>query len=128
MGKTDAEFYPPELAAEYRADEEKLLRLGQPLISKDEPHLDPAGNRRTILTTKLPLKDGQGRVYGLVGISRDITERVQAEERLRLTQFSVDHAADPIFWVGPDARIVYGNFKACEHLGYSRRTARLDGA
>jgi PAS domain S-box-containing protein len=119
LGKTDADFYPPELAAEYRADEEELLRLGQPLVNKDEPHLDPAGNPRTVTTTKVPLKDAQGRVYGLVGVSRDITERVQVEEMLWLTQFSVDHAADPILWIGPDARIVYGNLKACEQLGYS---------
>ena len=57
---------------------------------------------------------------GLVGISRDITERKQVEETLRLTQFSVDHAADPVFWIGPDARIVYANSRACEQLGYSR--------
>jgi PAS domain S-box-containing protein len=120
LGKTDADFYAPDLAAEYRADEEQLLKTGHPLVNKDEPHLDPAGNLRTVLTTKVPLKDGQGAVYGLVGISRDITERVQAEEMLRLAQFAVDHASDPILWVGADARIAYGNIKACEHLGYSQ--------
>ena len=88
-------------------------------MNKDEPHPDPAGNPRTVMTTKVPLKDAQGHVYGLVGVSRDITERVRVEEMLWLTQFSVDHAADPILWIGPDARIVYGNLKACEHLGYA---------
>jgi two-component system cell cycle sensor histidine kinase/response regulator CckA len=83
LGKTDADFYPPELAAEYRADEEKLLRSGEPLINKDEPHLDAGGNPRAVLTTKVPLKDNGGKVFGLVGISRDITERKQAEQTLR---------------------------------------------
>jgi PAS domain S-box-containing protein len=118
LGKTDRDFYPAKLAAEYRADEEKLLRSGEPLLNKDEPHVDPTGNPRTISTSKVPLRDGQGNVTGLVGISRDVTERKQAEETLRLTQFSVDHAADPVFWVAPDARLVYANAKACERLGY----------
>jgi len=120
LGKTDADFYPPELAAEYRADEEKLLRSGEPLINKDEPHLDAGGNPKAVLTTKAPLKDNRGKVFGLVGISRDITERKQAEQTLRLTQFAVDHAGDPVFWLARDARFVYANLRACEHLGYSR--------
>ncbi|MFZ1934479.1 MAG: PAS domain S-box protein [Thermoguttaceae bacterium] len=56
----------------------------------------------------------------LVGSGVDITDRKHAEEMLRLTQFSVDHAADPAFWVGPDARIAYANSSACKQLGYSR--------
>ncbi len=36
LGKTDADFYPPEQAAEYRADEERLFQSGQPLINKNE--------------------------------------------------------------------------------------------
>ena len=82
LGKTDSDFYPPELAAGYRADEEDVLRSGRPLANKDEPHVDAAGNRRAILSTKVPLKDGQGNVIGLVGISRDVTERKRMEEQL----------------------------------------------
>ena len=32
----------------------------------------------------------------------------------------MDHAADPVFWIAPDARVVYANSRACEQLGYSR--------
>ncbi len=82
MGKTDADFYPAELAAAYRADEKAILQSGQPVVNKDEPHA-VRGEPRTILTTKVPLKDRHGNVTGLVGISRDITERVQTEQALR---------------------------------------------
>jgi PAS domain S-box-containing protein len=51
---------------------------------------------------------------------QDITERKQAEEQLRLTQFSVDHASDAIFWIDPQGHIVYGNEAACRSLGRSR--------
>ncbi len=51
---------------------------------------------------------------------RDITERKQAEERLRMTQAAVDHAADAFFWVRPDATFEYVNRAACDSLGYSK--------
>jgi len=57
---------------------------------------------------------------GLVFTITDITERKRVEEALRLTQFSVDHAADPAFWIAPDAKVVYVNDAACRELGYSR--------
>jgi PAS domain S-box-containing protein len=76
LGKTDADFYPPELAAEYRGDEERLFRSGQPLVNKNEFRSDAAGNQTDVATTKIPLVDGQGKVYGLVGISRDLTGKV----------------------------------------------------
>jgi two-component system cell cycle sensor histidine kinase/response regulator CckA len=50
----------------------------------------------------------------------DITERRRFEDRLRQTQFAVDHAADAVFWVSEDARFIYVNEAACRLLGYSR--------
>jgi PAS domain S-box-containing protein len=82
LGKSDSDFYPPEAVIQYRADEEELLCSGQPLVNKEEPHLDAKGNLRTVLTTKVPLRDGAGKIVGLVGISRDITDRKRAEEAL----------------------------------------------
>jgi PAS domain S-box-containing protein len=50
----------------------------------------------------------------------EIAERKRVEEALRLTQFSVDHAGDAVFWMGSDARFIYVNETACRSLGYSR--------
>ena len=62
-------------------------------------------------------KDG---VQYLQGLLSDITERKRAEEELRLTQFSLEHASDAIFWMDPQGRIVYVNEAACRALGRSR--------
>ncbi len=59
-------------------------------------------------------------VAGVVTNARDVTERYRAEEALRFTQFSVDHASDPVFWMGRDARFTYVNDAACRSLGYAR--------
>jgi len=56
-----------------------------------------------------------------VGTVRDITERKEAEENLRLTQNTVDKAALNIFWVDPETGyFVYANEAACNSLGYTR--------
>jgi PAS domain S-box-containing protein len=82
IGKKDEDFYPSSLGQEFRADEEKVLR-GEPMINKDEPHIDQLGGRREILTTKIPLRDNSGNIVGLVGIARDITELKQKELALQ---------------------------------------------
>ena len=45
----------------------------------------PSG-ARTFLTTKFPLRDQDGRIYALCGVSTDITEQKRAEARLRVSQ------------------------------------------
>jgi PAS domain S-box-containing protein len=83
IGKTDFDFYPRELAAQYYADEREVIRSGQPLINREEPRMDMITNRRGwISTTKVPLRDSCGKIVGLVGIGRNITELKQAEEEL----------------------------------------------
>ena len=83
-GKTVFDFHPPELAAQYDADERQVIRSGQPLLDKEEYYLDRRlGEWRWHLTTKIPLRDNQDKMVGLVGICQDITERKQAEEELQ---------------------------------------------
>jgi PAS domain S-box-containing protein len=84
VGKTDFDFFPPELAARYLATEQKVIHRGLPLIDVEEPLFDRAGNVRWQTTTQAPLRDHQGKVIGLVGISRDITERKRAERNYQM--------------------------------------------
>jgi PAS domain S-box-containing protein len=51
---------------------------------------------------------------------QNISERKLAEESLQLTQFTIDHAADAIFWMTPDARIINVNEAACRLLDYTK--------
>lgn len=84
MGKTDAELFPDDLAAAYLADEQPVLTLGQPMIAKEEPSIDPiTGERWWLLTSKVPLKDADGTVIGLVGIGLNVTEHKRLEHELR---------------------------------------------
>ena len=55
----------------------------------------------------------------IIGSSVDITERRQAEEALRLTQFSLDHAPEGVFWMQEDGSVSYANIEGCRSIGYS---------
>jgi len=82
IGRTDADFYSPEMAAKFRADDEAVLR-GEALSEREELGTDSrAGEARWHLTTKLPVRDARGEVIGLVGISRDIHRGKLAEEEI----------------------------------------------
>ena len=83
VGKTDFDFFPPELAAEYLVTEQAVLKDGQPLIDVEERLFDQAGGERWQFTTQIPLRDLEGKVIGLVGVGHDITERKRADEALR---------------------------------------------
>jgi PAS domain S-box-containing protein len=84
IGKTDFDFYPQELAAQYNADEREMMRSGQPLGNREELVIDQTtGNRIWNLATKVPVRDSQGKIVALVGIGRNITARKRAEEALK---------------------------------------------
>ncbi len=79
VGKSDFDFLSRELAEQYYADEQEVVRTGRPLLNREELLIDRAGQQRWLLTTKVPLRDSGGVVVGLVGMSHDITERKRME-------------------------------------------------
>jgi diguanylate cyclase (GGDEF)-like protein len=74
VGKTDLELLPPELAQKFFADEQEIVRTGRPMIDMEEYFFNT-----WILTTKVPLRNEHNEIFGVAGISRDITERKLAD-------------------------------------------------
>jgi PAS domain S-box-containing protein len=83
IGKTDFDFFGPEHAREAFEDEQHIVRTGLPVIDKLEKETFPDGSESWVLTTKVPIFDGEGRVTGIVGASRDVTELKRMEAELR---------------------------------------------
>jgi PAS domain S-box-containing protein len=81
IGKSDFDFFPH---AQRAFDEERaLMRAGQPLIDLEEYVVWPDGRVMWVSTTKVPLRDPEGQIIGIMGISRDITERKRFEENIQ---------------------------------------------
>jgi PAS domain S-box-containing protein len=89
IGKTDSEFYQSEAAGNFRSDELAVFE-GTPLVDKEEGGFSPTGIMKNLLTTKLPRRDNEGNIIGLVGASFDITLRKQSEETIRIKNLVFD--------------------------------------
>lgn len=81
VGKTDYDLHTREEADLYRAQDREIL-AGSPLQQYEGWLLDGRGERRLLHTLKTPLRDADGRIVGLIGVSRDITERDRAQKAL----------------------------------------------
>jgi phosphoserine phosphatase RsbU/P len=82
LGKTDADIFAREHAQAALRDEQEIVRTGQPLVNMEEKETWPDGHETWVSTSKLPLRDPNGHIIGTFGLSRDITEKKRAEEKL----------------------------------------------
>ena len=121
IGKHDSEVFPEDTARLYIEEEVPILRDGTPLLNKTNPYYDAQGKRGWVSTNKWPVFDAAGKVVGLFGISRDITELMQTQESLQLARQSLDQVPDAIMWTDLDGRIVDCNAGACQCLGYRQQ-------
>jgi len=92
LGKTDFDFFTEEHARQAMADEQEIMRTGQPMVDTEEKETWPDGRTTWALTTKIPLYNDEREIVGTVGISRDMTERKQAAEALRLAKEAAESA------------------------------------
>ncbi|HSG98780.1 MAG TPA: PAS domain S-box protein, partial [candidate division Zixibacteria bacterium] len=101
---------------------ERSMRNGESFPPHELEIYHKNGSRITLEIVERPHVE-DGRVTGIVGVARDVTERKRMQSELRLAKFSVDHAADAALWVAPDGSVEYANESVCECLGYTRREA-----
>lgn len=82
VGKTDFDFFHPDLAAKYQNDDRHVIKTGK-IFEAIEVNQAPGGERRYVNVIKSPIHDATGNIIGIQGIFWDITERMRAEEDLR---------------------------------------------
>lgn len=92
VGKTDFDFFPKDHAQRSYDEEQDLIKSSQPVLNIEERVVWPDGRVTWVSTTKLHLRDAQDKIIGTFGISRDITQRKQAEEMLQNTNIQLEAA------------------------------------
>jgi len=83
IGRMDADFLPAETAEKRLVEDQYVIHSGQPIFDWEERVTDREGKVRWLLVTKVPLRDSQGRIVGLVGVSRDVTQHKRLQDQLR---------------------------------------------
>lgn len=82
VGRSDRDFFSAEYAAAAHESEQTVISTGQPLVGHIEHEQMPDGQEYWVLTSKMPLISATGEIVGTFGISRDITEIKDAEQKL----------------------------------------------
>jgi len=90
VGKTDFDFFPPEDAQRFYDEEQQIMASGQPVIAREWSVPSSSGEILWVSEHKIPIKDKEGRVVGLVGFSTNITSRKRAEEALERAYAEVE--------------------------------------
>ena len=119
VGRTDLDIFSRDVADAFREMDLEILSTEE--SRRNEEWIDYPDGRRVLLETlKTPFFDLDGEILGVVGVSRDITERKRMEEELLLSHFCINKAAIGIIQVSlDDGKILRVNDSACRSLGYS---------
>jgi diguanylate cyclase (GGDEF)-like protein/PAS domain S-box-containing protein len=132
LGKTNADYWGEERTVPHHADDRRVIEAGHRIIGKEE-HISRADSEegRWVSTTKVPLRDKDGEVEGLVAISRDVTEARRAKEELQKSERRfrsvVQDSAEVVKICDPDGTLRYAS-PAFERLfGYDTGEAVASG-
>ena len=86
VGLDDFSINVPEMAALYQADDRAVIDSGKAKVHFEEPLVTPDGRKLWLRTSKVPLRNSAGVIYGILGSYEDITESKLAQEALRASE------------------------------------------
>ncbi len=120
VGKTDFDLPWKEYAELYRERDRKVVETGQPMLDYEQPRSTSDGRTLCLRQSKLPLRDAQGHIIGVLSTYEDITKRKQDEEALRESEARyravVENSSDGMV-VAIDNKVVYVNRAAVRMAG-----------
>lgn len=123
VGKDDFQMPWATQAESFRADDRAVMTGGQSKLSYDEQQMTPDGRMIWRRKSKVPLRNKDNEVIGLLGIYEDITERKEDEEELRKLSIAVEQSPASVVITDLQARIEYVNPRFTEVTGYSAAEA-----
>ena len=125
VGKNDVEVFTPESGRPIMQKDRLILETGETITYEEVG--TAAGVSRTFLTTKGPYRDAHGKIVGVLGIARDITDRKRAEEEFRQSQqrlrMHIEDTPLAVVEFDLDFRIAAWNSSAERIFGYTREEA-----
>ncbi len=123
IGKSDRELFGRHAAVHIEKVDGRVL-AGE-IVEEDDTKPVRPGELRTFHVIKVPVRDESGRVVGLCGIARDITERKQTEETLRIKDNAIETSINAIAMADLSGKLTYVNNAFLELWGYTERNEVL---
>ena len=86
QGRSDFDLSPPDRAQALYEAEQQVVRSGRPIVNFEEQLVDAAGQPRWFTTSKAPIRNADGEIVGVAGVTKDISERKALENELRYSR------------------------------------------
>ncbi len=93
IGKTDFDFYPEENAVSFYTDEVRIVESDMSIVNKIEEVYPPGEGMKWFSTTKIPIKNEDGYLSGILGVSHDITDQVLVKKNLEIAKEKAEIAS-----------------------------------
>lgn len=123
IGKTDADFFAQEHVEGAWADEQRIISTGEPMLNIIERETMPDGSVNQGRTSKVPIRAADGTIIGTCGITTDLTDLLQTEERLRKLSQAVEQSPATVVITDRSGRIEYTNQNFTTVTGYTAEEA-----
>jgi PAS domain S-box-containing protein len=134
IGKTDFDVFDEAHARPAFEDEQQIIATGVPILDKLEKEVWPDGSVTWCVTTKMPLRDEEGKIVGTFGISRDVTASKRLQEQLETAHKDLVDASRKAGMADVATGVLHnvGNVLnsvnvAADQLGEGLRKSRVDG-
>ena len=118
IGSNPTEQFPGEAGRRVRESDLRVMREG--VASTEEETLPTAAGERTFLVSKAPYRDAEGRVIGVIGVAKDITERKRADATIQRLLTAVEQSPAAVVITDVEGHIQYVNRKFSEITGYAQ--------
>ena len=123
LGRNDYDIFPRDLSDEFRKNDVFVAESGESIECEEvAPHTD---GPHTYLSVKFALRDDDGRIFAIAGISTDITERIRSQEEIdslrKRNELILSSVGDGVCGLDVDGRVVFLNPAAERMLGYSTK-------
>ena len=121
VGKSDFDMGWADQAALYREDDLNIMQSGVGKLFYEEPQTTPEGKTIWLTTSKVPIKNNDNEIVGIVGTYDDITARKEGELKLELAASVFTHASEGIMITAADGTILDVNKAFSDITGYEKK-------
>ncbi len=118
-GLTDDDLVWREMAGAFRHDDAAVMERAESKLHYEEAQIDHTGRHQILRTSKVPLRAGDGEVFGVLGVYEDITDEKAAATQQRLAATVFDRSQDGITITDARANIIAANAAFCTITGYT---------
>jgi PAS domain S-box-containing protein len=123
IGKTDYDYVDKGLADFFLENDRKAIEAGKPTSNEEWVTFADDGHRAFLDTIKSPIYDSDGTVLGILGIGRDITERMLAEQKIQASEKRFraifDQAPIAVAIIDLQGYLTLSNLSLTKMIGYS---------